>query len=151
MVAFINTKLLYTLARYQGTARLMSNTFSSPIWMLPFSKHCKTNNMYWRHLAGKRRKDNEVYNCDEDEYKSEYSGWPTNAVNIEIPSAQGIVLVQQHTFNAFTALDRLGRKSCLSVFFLVQRNTICPAWNADSHPFYPSLLVKCRMGHFSKQ
>lgn len=91
MEAYTNTKLSNILARYQGTARLMSNSFASTLWMLPFSKYCRTDNMYWKHLSGRSRKGHQVYYCDEDEFKSDYSGWPTNVVNIEIPSGRGIV------------------------------------------------------------
>lgn len=73
------------LARYQGTARLMSNSFASTLWMLPFSKYCRSDNMYSKHLAGNSKKGHKVYHCDVDKLKCNFSGWPTNVVNIEVP------------------------------------------------------------------
>ncbi|MCD7463116.1 hypothetical protein HAX54_049989 [Datura stramonium] len=73
----------------EGTARLMFNTFGSSIWMLPFSKYCTTDNVYRRHFSGGNRKNHHAYNCDEHELQSKYSGWPTNIINIEVPSIRG--------------------------------------------------------------
>ncbi|KAL3328601.1 hypothetical protein AABB24_035971 [Solanum stoloniferum] len=73
----------------EGTARLMFNTFGSSIWMLPFSKYCTTDNVYQRHFSGGNRKYHHAYHCDEHELKSKYSGWPTNIINIEVPSIRG--------------------------------------------------------------
>ncbi|TMW87508.1 hypothetical protein EJD97_019871 [Solanum chilense] len=73
----------------EGTVRLMFNTFGSSIWMLPFSKYCTTDNVYRRHFSGGNRKYHHVYHCDEHELKSKYSGWPTNIINIEVPSNRG--------------------------------------------------------------
>ncbi|CAN4093204.1 unnamed protein product [Withania somnifera] len=73
----------------EGTARLMFNTFGSSIWMLPFSKYCTTDNVYWMHFSGGNRKDHHAYQCDEHERQLKYSGWPTNIINIEVPSIRG--------------------------------------------------------------
>ncbi|XP_027775482.1 phospholipid--sterol O-acyltransferase isoform X6 [Solanum pennellii] len=73
----------------EGTARLMFNTFGSSIWMLPFSKYCTTDNVYRRYFSGGNRKYHHAYHCDEHELKSKYSGWPTNIINIEVPSNRG--------------------------------------------------------------
>lgn len=81
--------LIITFLRYQGTARLMFNSFSSSLWMLPFSKYCRTNNKYWKHFSGGRQVGNHTYHCDEEEFKSNFSGWPTKIINIEIPSSRG--------------------------------------------------------------
>ncbi|KAL3359259.1 hypothetical protein AABB24_016026 [Solanum stoloniferum] len=64
----------------------MFNTFGSSIWMLPFSKYCTTDNLYRRHFSGGNRKYHHAYHCNEHELKSKYSGWPTNIINIEVPS-----------------------------------------------------------------
>ncbi|KAJ0053490.1 hypothetical protein Pint_01686 [Pistacia integerrima] len=74
--------------RYQGTARLMSNSFGSTLWMMPFSKHCKGDNTYWKHFSGNTRKGHHTYQCDVQEFQLNYSGWPTNIVNVEIPSVR---------------------------------------------------------------
>ncbi|KAL2900253.1 Phospholipid--sterol O-acyltransferase [Bienertia sinuspersici] len=37
----------------EGTARLMFNSFGSSMWMLPFSKYCKTDSKYWKHFSEK--------------------------------------------------------------------------------------------------
>lgn len=81
------------MARYQGTARLMSNSFGSSLWMLPHSKYCKTDSMYWKYISGRSKKDHQVYYCERDEFTTNYSGWPTNVVNIEVPSSSGVVSV----------------------------------------------------------
>ncbi|CAO2824331.1 unnamed protein product [Amaranthus hypochondriacus] len=70
----------------EGTARLMFNSFGSSMWMLPFSKNCKTDNTYLKHFSEKRRESHHAYHCEDEEFKGNYSGWPTKLVNIEIPS-----------------------------------------------------------------
>lgn len=74
---------------HQGTARLMFNSFGSSLWMLPFTKYCRAENEYWKHLSGGIRKGHHTYQCEEQEFQSNCSGWPTNIVNIEIPSNRG--------------------------------------------------------------
>ncbi|KAJ6680809.1 hypothetical protein OIU79_020326 [Salix purpurea] len=69
----------------EGTARLMFNSFASSLWMMPFSKYCRADNSYCRHFAGGFRKGHHTYHCEEKEFHLNYSGWPTNIVNIEIP------------------------------------------------------------------
>ncbi|CAH9093776.1 unnamed protein product [Cuscuta europaea] len=73
----------------EGTARLMSNSFGSSLWMLPFSKYCKTDTVYSMHFSGRSRKGNHAFHCDEHEYRANYSGWPTNIINIEIRPNKG--------------------------------------------------------------
>lgn len=74
----------------EGTARLMFNSFGSSIWMMPFSKYCRTDSAYWKHFSDGSKKSHHAYKCDEREHQSNYSGWPTNVVNVEIPSVQGV-------------------------------------------------------------
>ncbi|CAI0386181.1 unnamed protein product [Linum tenue] len=83
----------------QGTARLMFNSFSSSLWMMPQSKYCTSDNPYWKHFSGGFRKKNQTYHCEEQEYRTNYSGWPTNLVNIEIPSIPG------RRFDAYPSLQ----------------------------------------------
>ncbi|CAN0885821.1 Phospholipid--sterol O-acyltransferase [Linum grandiflorum] len=97
-LAFVLTHV-YTLARSQGTARLMFNSFASSLWMLPLSKYCRSDNPYWKYFSGGFRMNNHTYNCEEQEYQSNYSGWPTNVVNIEIPSVPG--------FDAYPSLSEM--------------------------------------------
>lgn len=73
----------------EGTARVMFNSFGSSIWMMPFSKYCRADNTYWKHFSESKRKGHHIYQCDEQEFQSNYSGWPTNIINIEIPSTRG--------------------------------------------------------------
>lgn len=47
--------------------------------------------MYWKYISGRSKKDHQVYYCDKEEFRTKYSGWPTNVVNIEIPSGSGVV------------------------------------------------------------
>lgn len=82
--------MLYVLLKYQGTARLMFNSFGSSLWMLPFSKYCRTEDPCTKHFSSVRRKNNHVSRCDEHEFSSNYSGWPTNIINIEIPTVRGM-------------------------------------------------------------
>ncbi|WCJ38267.1 phospholipid sterol acyl transferase 1 [Euphorbia peplus] len=74
----------------EGTARLMFNSFSSSLWMNPVSKYCTADNSYQKHFPGRSRKSHQIYHCEDREFQSNYSGWPTNIVNIEIPSNRGI-------------------------------------------------------------
>ncbi|KAI4962701.1 hypothetical protein ZWY2020_027828, partial [Hordeum vulgare] len=60
-----------------GTARLMFNSFVASLWLLPFSKYCKADNVYWKQQ------------CDEMEYSSDNSGWPTTLASIEVPTVRG--------------------------------------------------------------
>ncbi|KAJ0113187.1 hypothetical protein Patl1_01731 [Pistacia atlantica] len=80
--------LTFGLPISEGTARLMSNSFGSTLWMMPFSKHCKGDNTYWKHFSGNTRKGHHTYQCDVQEFQLNYSGWPTNIVNVEIPSVR---------------------------------------------------------------
>ncbi|KAL8530210.1 hypothetical protein ACS0TY_007317 [Phlomoides rotata] len=73
----------------EGTARLMFNSFGSSLWMMPFSKHCRTENVYLKHFSGVHKKGHHAYICDDHEFKVNYSGWPTNIINIEVPSIRG--------------------------------------------------------------
>ncbi|CAL9779415.1 unnamed protein product [Musa acuminata subsp. burmannicoides] len=73
----------------EGTARLMFNSFGSSLWLSPFSKYCKADNIYWKHYYEGRRRHHHTHHCDEMEFKSKYSGWPTDIINIELPSVHG--------------------------------------------------------------
>ncbi|KAL6953257.1 hypothetical protein U1Q18_033962 [Sarracenia purpurea var. burkii] len=68
----------------------MFNSFGSSMWMMPFSKYCRTDNVYRKHFSDWSRKSHHTYQCDEHEYQSNYSGWPTNVVNVEIPVMRGV-------------------------------------------------------------
>lgn len=74
----------------EGTARLMFNSFGSSVWMLPFSPHCKADHKYWRHLSERSGEAHHAYDCDKEDFQGDYSGWPTNLINIEIPSFRGV-------------------------------------------------------------
>ncbi|KAG8640229.1 phospholipid--sterol O-acyltransferase isoform X2 [Manihot esculenta] len=83
----------------KGTARLMFNSFASSLWMLPFSKYCRADNPYWKHFSGASRKSHQTFQCDKREFRENYSGWPTNIVNLEIPSIR--------PFDPFSSLPEL--------------------------------------------
>ncbi|KAI4349359.1 hypothetical protein L6164_009954 [Bauhinia variegata] len=74
----------------EGTARLMFNSFGSSLWMMPFSKYCRVDNKYCKHFSGGHRVGNHTYRCDEQEFRSNFSGWPTNIINIEMPSTREV-------------------------------------------------------------
>ncbi|KAK8947500.1 Phospholipid--sterol O-acyltransferase [Platanthera guangdongensis] len=73
----------------EGTARLLYNSFGSSLWLMPFSKYCKTDKVYWKHFFDERGNHQYSHHCDDVEYRSNYSGWPTDVINIEIPSIRG--------------------------------------------------------------
>ncbi|XP_062148856.1 phospholipid--sterol O-acyltransferase isoform X2 [Alnus glutinosa] len=73
----------------EGTARLLINSFASSLWMLPFSKYCRADNAYRRHFYGESRHGYQIYHCEDEEFRSNFSGFPTNIINIEIPSTRG--------------------------------------------------------------
>lgn len=75
---------------HQGTARLMYNSFGSSLWLMPFSKHCKADNVYWKHFFEEGEGRRHTYHCDEIEFQTNYSGWPTEIINIELPSIRGV-------------------------------------------------------------
>eukprot|EP01018_Ginkgo_biloba_P030470 Gb_39969 [translate_table: standard] len=74
----------------EGTSRLMCNSFGSSLWMLPFSEHCRRDHRYWKSFFDGREKESYNIRCDEKEYRSNFSGWPVDLVNIEIPAMPGI-------------------------------------------------------------
>ena len=67
----------------------MFNAFGSSLWLMPFSKHCKADNIYWKHFFEGKGGCPHRQQCDEAEYISDYAGWPTDLVNIEVPSVRG--------------------------------------------------------------
>lgn len=75
----------------QGTARLMYNSFGSSLWLMPFSKHCKSDNIYWKQFFEGRGSRHHKPHCDDTEFRSNYSGWPTDIINIEVPSMRGLL------------------------------------------------------------
>uniref|UniRef100_J3LIA1 Phospholipid--sterol O-acyltransferase n=1 Tax=Oryza brachyantha TaxID=4533 RepID=J3LIA1_ORYBR len=72
----------------EGTARLMFNAFGSSLWLMPFSEYCKADNIYWKHFFEGKGGCHHRQQCDEMEYRSDYSGWPTNLVSIEVPTVR---------------------------------------------------------------
>lgn len=83
--------LTFGLPIPEGTSRLMCNSFGSSLWMLPFSEHCRRDHIYWNSFFdGKEKESYKIY-CDEKEYTSNFSGWPVDLVNIEIPVVPGPV------------------------------------------------------------
>ncbi|XP_030499846.2 phospholipid--sterol O-acyltransferase isoform X2 [Cannabis sativa] len=83
--------LTFGLPVSEGTARLLFNSFGSSLWMMPFSKYCRAENVYSKHFSwGGSRKSHQTYFCDEQEFRLNFSGWPTNIINIEIPSTHGL-------------------------------------------------------------
>ncbi|XP_059433222.1 phospholipid--sterol O-acyltransferase isoform X3 [Corylus avellana] len=76
----------YGLPISEGTARLLVNSFASTLWMLPFSKYCRADNAYSKHFSGRSRHGYHKYHCEDQEFRSNFSGFPTNIINIEIPS-----------------------------------------------------------------
>jgi phospholipid:diacylglycerol acyltransferase len=57
--------------------------------MMPFSKYCRTSNKYCKHFSGEKHAGTHTYRCEEEEFKTNLSGWPTKIINIEIPSTRG--------------------------------------------------------------
>ncbi|XP_022156631.1 phospholipid--sterol O-acyltransferase isoform X2 [Momordica charantia] len=70
----------------EGTARLMCNSFGSSLWMMPISKYCRGDDVYWKHFSKGNGGVHHSYRCSEQEFHLNYSGWPTNIANIEVPS-----------------------------------------------------------------
>ncbi|XP_020599211.1 phospholipid--sterol O-acyltransferase [Phalaenopsis equestris] len=73
----------------EGTARMLYNSFGSSLWLMPFSKYCKADNVYWKHFFDGNGDHWRTNQCDDVEFRSNYSGWPTDVINIEIPSVRG--------------------------------------------------------------
>uniref|UniRef100_A0A1D1YKQ7 Phospholipid--sterol O-acyltransferase n=1 Tax=Anthurium amnicola TaxID=1678845 RepID=A0A1D1YKQ7_9ARAE len=67
----------------------MYNSFGSSLWLMPFSKHCRADNAYWKHFFDGKEGCYHTQHCEDVEFRSNYSGWPTDIVNIEVPSARG--------------------------------------------------------------
>ncbi|XP_074577046.1 phospholipid--sterol O-acyltransferase [Curcuma longa] len=89
----------------EGTARLIHNSFSSSLWLIPFSKYCKADNIYWKHFYEGRKGHHHTHHCDEVEFKTMYSGWPTDIVNIELPSAPG--------FEAYPSISKVAQETSM--------------------------------------
>ncbi|KAG0475966.1 hypothetical protein HPP92_012405 [Vanilla planifolia] len=73
----------------EGTARLLYNSFGSSLWLMPFSKHCKANNIHWNNDLEEMGNYRHTLLCDDIEFQSNYSDWPTDVINIEVPSIKG--------------------------------------------------------------
>ena len=77
---------------------------------MPFSKYCRAENVYSKHFSWGRRRAHHIYHCDEQESQLNFSGWPTNIINIEIPSTRGkslrlrLVLCELCCYRAHTCL-----------------------------------------------
>ena len=67
----------------------MFNSFAASLWLLPFSKYCKADNVYWKHFFEGKGGYPHRQQCDEMEYNSDNSGWPTTLVSIEVPTVRG--------------------------------------------------------------
>uniref|UniRef100_A0A0A0L8V7 Phospholipid--sterol O-acyltransferase n=1 Tax=Cucumis sativus TaxID=3659 RepID=A0A0A0L8V7_CUCSA len=63
----------------------MCNSFGSSLWMMPFSKYCRGDDVYWKHFSKGNGGVHHSYHCSEQEPHSNYSGWPTYIANIEVP------------------------------------------------------------------
>ncbi|KAG8370794.1 hypothetical protein BUALT_Bualt13G0020500 [Buddleja alternifolia] len=48
-----------------------------------------TENVYLKHFSAGSKMGCLAHRCDENEFNSNYSGWPANIVNIELPSIRG--------------------------------------------------------------
>ena len=153
--------LIIIFLRYQGTARLMFNSFSSSLWMMPFSKYCRADNKYWRHFSGERHVGNHTYHCDEQEFQSNFSGWPTKIINIEIPSTRGKIDDSYACDCGESCYGAYGPQLCICIFWSQDlMHTLhsqkylrptCLAWNVEYLLNYHSQLVKYQMAPFSRQ
>ncbi|CAM6028890.1 unnamed protein product [Sphagnum balticum] len=73
----------------EGTARLLCNSFSSSLWMLPFSKHCHVND---RMCCKRQCADGKVgphFFCDKNEAEGNSSSWPVDIAKVEFPASPG--------------------------------------------------------------
>uniref|UniRef100_A0A0A9BY72 Phospholipid--sterol O-acyltransferase n=1 Tax=Arundo donax TaxID=35708 RepID=A0A0A9BY72_ARUDO len=68
----------------------MFNSFGSSLWLMPFSKYCKADNIYWKHFFEGKGGCPHRQQCNEMEYNSDYSGWPTDLISIEVPTVRGM-------------------------------------------------------------
>ncbi|KAJ7543177.1 hypothetical protein O6H91_09G028100 [Diphasiastrum complanatum] len=68
----------------QGTARIMSNSFSSSLWMLPFSKDCYGTEKYYS--TGQESQ----MTCKENINATIPYDWPVDVVKVEMPLMPGI-------------------------------------------------------------
>ncbi|KAH7281700.1 hypothetical protein KP509_36G059000 [Ceratopteris richardii] len=75
--------LTFGLPISEGTARLMCNSFSSSMWMLPFSSNCNTRHVSSNDRWGHSGESSAIY-CNEKEFKVKSSGWPVDIVKVEV-------------------------------------------------------------------
>ncbi|XP_024019167.1 phospholipid--sterol O-acyltransferase [Morus notabilis] len=87
----------------EGTTRLLFNSFASSLWMMPFSKYCRADNTYSKHFSWSSKKGRHTYYCDEQESRLNFSGWPTNIINIEVPSNNG--------FDAYPSITEIAQSN----------------------------------------
>lgn len=123
------------------------------MWMMPFSKYCRTDNIYWKHFNRGSRKSHQTYQCDAQEFQSNFSGWPTNVVNVEIPTIRG--KTSTRFVLAKLLLPYLCGSFCQELMLIhpyqTQQRQIYLLWNVDYQLSCPFRLVKYQMGPFSKQ
>ncbi|KAK3159437.1 hypothetical protein QOZ80_2AG0150090 [Eleusine coracana subsp. coracana] len=100
----------------EGTARLMFNSFGSSLWLMPFSKYCKADNIYWKHFFEGKGGCAHRQQCDEMEYISHYSGWPTDIVSIEVPTVRDVSVYPSITdiTENITSIMECGKPTLLS-------------------------------------
>ena len=63
----------------------MYNSFGSSLWLFPFSKYCRADNSYWKHFFDGKDDYHDKKYCERKELQSNYSGWPVDIINIEVP------------------------------------------------------------------
>lgn len=140
----------------------MFNSFGASIWMMPFSKHCRSENAYVKHFSTGRKKGHSPYLCDDHEFQSNYSGWPTNIINIEIPSVRGTmynfsriagfcscVLIQVFVADMLTCFP-LWQEMKLILHSWEHHRSMCLTWNVVSQLNCPFLPVSFLMEPFSR-
>ncbi|CAM6094433.1 unnamed protein product [Calypogeia fissa] len=77
--------LTFGLPIGEGTARVMSNSFSSSLWMLPISPHCHPQPNHSQEWGDGEPKTTSHYICDGKEDGVGNMGWPVNVVTVDLP------------------------------------------------------------------
>lgn len=81
--------LTFGLPISEGTARLMCNSFSSSVWMLPCSRYCDVDHKSCKRSCSYPGKEQGSLVCSDDEFLIRSSGWPVDIVKVEVPDTPG--------------------------------------------------------------
>lgn len=81
----------FGLPMSEGTARKLSNTFGSCLWMSPFSRHCHADHKFCGSTSDSSSVKGSRRACSSQEYAVNASGWPVDVLTVDFPTTPGVL------------------------------------------------------------